>query len=331
MPEGEYIGYLKYAGESVKDGFLDTRKSAEALLGFDEILRFFVIRQRPDLKSLDFEIPVRIEKGSWTAFIPQTIEQWILTGGGIVATTYLTVAAKKLAEKDFEDVGLRDIFKRAIESAQWCIKISSHIGTTSKKRFEDVKIIQQNGEDIINIPNDEKKFLGVPKKQFDAYVDCPEKIFVKNVKLVENNRILELGVFENKKIKKIKITEKEKPIFYQRGDEENVLFPELKHGDSVELEGFITRGNEKANTIGFEYKDHVLTCKPENGHIITFKNKIISQLDTHFFPRVKIKGMISRAEQNNLYKEENRPQIIFNDIITIEKASNKRSLFDGKK
>ena len=42
--EEKYIGYLKYSGKSIEDGLLDARKSAEALLGFDEILRYFVTK-----------------------------------------------------------------------------------------------------------------------------------------------------------------------------------------------------------------------------------------------------------------------------------------------
>jgi len=327
--EEKYIGYLKYTGESVSEGYLDARKSAEALLGLDEILRYFVASERPDLRDLDFEIPVRIEKGSWIAFIPQTIDQWILAGLGITATAYLATAATKIAEKDFKGVGLRDVFKSAIKSAQWVIKIGSHVGTISRKRFDNAKIRQRNGKVFIDIPNANGDLLEVPKKNFDAYIECPEKIFSRNVSLVEKDRNLEIGVFEKgQEIRRVTITEKEKSFFYTKGDESNILFPELKHGEYVELEGYITKGNERTNTIGFEYEDHVLTCKPNNGHIITFKNKIISQLENHFFPKVLIKGIVNRTEQNNLYKGENRPQIIFTDLVPLEKLESKRSLFD---
>ena len=43
MTEEKYIGYLKYSGKSVEDGLMDARKSAEALLGFDEVLRYFIL------------------------------------------------------------------------------------------------------------------------------------------------------------------------------------------------------------------------------------------------------------------------------------------------
>ena len=44
--EGQ-LGYIKYSGELVRDGYLDARKSAQALLGVDEAVRFFVFQQAP--------------------------------------------------------------------------------------------------------------------------------------------------------------------------------------------------------------------------------------------------------------------------------------------
>lgn len=329
MKKDEYLGYLKYSGKAVEGGFLDTRKSSEALLGFDEILRYFVVNERPDLKNLDFEIPVRIEKGSWVAFIPQTIEQWIVTGTGLAFAAYVTSAATKIAQKDFKDVGLRDVFKNAIKSAQWVIRISSHIGIISKEKFDGAKIKQNNGKILIDIPDAKGKMLEVPKKYFDVYTACPKKIFSKNTGLIEDQRTLELGVFDDGKEEKIFITKKEKHIFHDESDRENVLFPELKHGQQVSLEGYITRGNERSNTIGFEYNEHVLTCRPINGDIVQFKNKIISHLADHFFPKIKIVGNVDRVKQkNNLYKEEDRPQIVFSDIIPLEKLDKKKTLFD---
>ena len=52
----QYLGYLKYEGELVDEGLMDARKSAQALLGFDECVRFFVCQLTPNLKNVDFEI-----------------------------------------------------------------------------------------------------------------------------------------------------------------------------------------------------------------------------------------------------------------------------------
>lgn len=323
--EEKYIGYLKYSGKSVEEGFLDTRKSAEALLGFDDILRYFILEENPDFKNIDYEIPVRVKKGTWGIWIPMGIGIWF-TG------KYLGSVATKAGSDGFFETGpskdIQKMFEGAIISAQWAIKIGSHIKTLTKRKFENAKIKQIKGEPIIEIPDEKGKILSVPKKYFDIYLKCPNKIFSKNASVIEQERTLEIGVFKNGAEDKVKVTEKEKAIFYTEEEvEEDILFPELKHGQNVELEGSITRGNEKTNTIGFEYEGHILTCKPENGNIATFKNKIISQLENHFFPLIKIIGRIDRTDENHLFKNP-RPQVIFSDIISLEKPEDNPSLFD---
>ncbi len=144
MDEEKYIGYLKYSGKLVEEGLLDAKKSAQALIGFDGAIRFFVDQQAPHLTQVDYELPVRVRQGPWEILIPKTIAQWIMAGGGIVITKYLSTAAKKMAEKDFDDVGIKDIFSKALKAIQWVIKIGKHIGNTTKKKFESVKFRNDN-------------------------------------------------------------------------------------------------------------------------------------------------------------------------------------------
>ena len=175
------------------------------------------------------------------------------------------------------------------------------------------------------------EILSVPKKYFDIYTKCPENLFSKNANLISKEKILEIGVFENGKEEKVTITNKERGIFYVGDDEEpseeEILFPELVDGQKVELVGEITRATESTNTIGFSYSGHVLTCKPSDGSIAAFKKKVISRIENHFFPMVKIVGTIKRTNENHLF-EEKRPQIIFTDIVPMEKTPNNQSLFD---
>lgn len=332
--EEKYIGYLKYYGESsVKDGLLDMRKSAEALVGFDEVLRHFLVIEDPSLLGVEFEIPVRIRKGSWEAVIPEIIDK-LLSPTGIMATAgsaYLLATANKAANDGLFQTGVaKDVkatFRAAIKSAQWVIKIGSYVGTLTKKKFENAQIDQSTQE--IKIPNNEGEYLAVPKKYLDLYTSCPEELFSKNASIIESERSLEIGVFEEGKEKKVSITEKEKTIFYRKSDEEtgDVLFPELKHGENVELEGEITRGNEKRNTLGFEYQEHILTCKPAQGSSITdFKNQIVSKSPNHIFPKVKIIGTVSRMDENGMITEK-RLTIVFSKITPIENVDqNQQSL-----
>lgn len=160
--------------------------------------------------------------------------------------------------------------------------------------------------------------MAVPKSVYDKFVDCPEKLFSKNACIVEKERVLELGVYENGEIIKTIISDKEKSIFYS--EREEIILPELKHGQHVELEGEITKGNERSNTIGFFYQGYVLTCKPEKESIVKFKSQIISKEKEHFFPKVKIVGVIDRKSKNEEFKEK-KPQITFSSIVPLESGT----------
>ncbi len=316
MEDEKYIGYIKYSGESVKDGLFDMRKSAEALLGFDEILRYFILQEDPTLKEIDFEIPVRIRKGSWEALIPTGLAIWF-------AKDYLSSIAKEAGKNGFLDSGpakdLEKIFKVSIKSAQWIIKIASHVGSLTKRKFENIKF--RNNNEQIGIPNDNNEYLYVPKKYFDLFEKCPENIFAKNSKIIEKERILEIGLYGQENVEKVIITEKEKSIFYTQSNNNEIILPELKHDQFVELDGEITRATESTNSIGFRYKEHTLVCKPKSGDIAQFKNQIISPESDHFFPKIKINGKVSRKDKNGDFKEK-KPQIFFSKItplITEEK------------
>ena len=71
----------------------------------------------------------------------------------------------------------------------------------------------------------------------------------------------------------------------------------------------VTRGNETANSIGFKYHEHILTCYPRTGNIVPFKR--------HLFLRCRITGEISRAEEHGGTSDP-RPKIIFDDLQIIE-------------
>lgn len=45
---------------------------------------------------------------------------------------YLQAAARKMAEKDFEGIGFRDLFAKALAGIQWFIKIGKHLGSVKQ-------------------------------------------------------------------------------------------------------------------------------------------------------------------------------------------------------
>lgn len=326
--EEKYLGYLKYSGKSVENGLLDARKSGEALLGFDELLRYFIEKEDPELSKIDFEIPVRIRKGSWEAAIPVIIEK-LLTLEGVLYTslvTYSTVTATKAAQDGLFNTGMakdiKGIVRTSFKAIQWVIKIAKHLGTMTVKEVR-AKISKIGPVITIELVNAKGEILIVPKKYYDIFERCPKNIFERTASLIEVDRIMEIGVIEeNGKIEKETITNNEKSIYATRSDDDGTLFPELRHGQYVELEGAITRGNEKTNTIGFEYHGHILTSKPIEGHIKDYKKAIVSQEKEHLFPSIRMIGQIDRRDENGGYKEK-RPLILFSKIIQIEEEHDK--------
>jgi hypothetical protein len=320
----EYFGYFKYEGSLVAAGYLDARKSAEALLGLDEVLRYFLFQQDKTLQEKEFELPVRIKKGSWEALIPKSLLDWLITGGGIAFTKYLTTAVTEIAKNDFKDKTTSDILKEAFKSMKWVIKIAIHLKSLVIKTFNDATFVEQNGNSLIGIQNEMKDWIYVPKKYIEAYRNCPEKLFEKLAHLIEPERELEIGTNESipldpdEEFRVAKITNSEKFIFYTKEDTEEVLFPELVHGSYVELEGHVTRGNENTNSIGFEYFRHILVCFPVNGNVKDYKALL--------FTNCILKGYVDRLSDDGSFNER-KPRIRFMSLEELPNSSNQGKLF----
>jgi hypothetical protein len=303
-----FLGVLKYEGRRVEDGYLDARTSARALMGFDTSLRFLVTRKEPQLATANFEIPVRICRGSWEAHIPHTIGQWILTGLGAAATAYIATAAKKFAENDFKEAHIKDVFKHALKAIQWLIRIGKHLGSFTHRKLTAVKWRNDNSE--IGLPNENGEYLYVPREYFEIYVESPSKLLSDIASVVETERELRIALNDEGQIEEVSITEHEKHIFFlDEPDDNQILFPELAHGMHIEIDGIVTRGNEVTNSIGFRYKDHILQCHPSEGSIVRYK--------PHLFLPCRIFGTITRESDEGTF-DELRPKIIFNDLKILD-------------
>ena len=308
MADSNDIGYLKYSGKLVEEGALDARKSAQALLGFDEAVRFFVRQQAPELAEANYEFPVRVVQGSWVISIPHDIIDLMKIAGGIVVTNYLAHAAGKMADNDFKDASLKEVFRNALSAIQWMMKIGKHLGTLGIKKFERPKFRNDNSE--IGIQNPKGEYLYVPKFYYDLYIAAGSKLLAKISELIEEERTLIIGVVKDGKNVEEQISKQSRYIFTQEETEsDDVVLPELEHGKKVRLEGEVTRGNEKTNNIGFQYRDHILTCEPESGSVVRFKPSL--------FLKARISGTVSRLDEFGRIAAR-RPKIIFKKIEPLE-------------
>jgi len=310
----KFIGTIKYCGESVENGMLDARKASQALIGFDEAIRFFSIIQNPNFQEVDFELPVKIRQGSWEAFIPDAI-MWIKATGAVAGSAYIVKAAQKMAEKDSDKVGIKAIILKSVEAIKWVIRIGKHIETTSIKKFKEVKFRNNNSE--IGIPDKKGELLWIPKEYLEWYSKCPSNILEKLVELVEEKRTLYIGSNDSTDNAFEIIANKHRPFFLPKL-EDDILFPELVHGMEVTLRGVITRGNGTANNMGFRYNEHILTVYPETGSIVQYKETL--------FLDAEILGTISRRDDKGELRLK-KPKIIFTSIKTIEKETDVPTLF----
>lgn len=313
MEEERYIGYIKYDGPLVEEGLMDARKQAQALLGLDSALRYFIGKQAPDFRNLDFEIPVRVRKGSWEALIPETISGWVQAGLGVIATAYFSKAAQKMAEKDFSDFGITDLFRNAIDALKWFAKIGKHMGDVAVRSFENTKFTDNNN--LIGIRNNDGEYLYVPKNILDMYISCNPKILEKLAENIEKGRELKIGTISDGVIDEVSIESDEKSIFCEEDTEldEEVLFPELVHGDDVVLDGEVTRENKTSNSMGFKYKDHILTAYPESGSIVPYKPLL--------FLECRLYGTINRLDEKGRIAAR-KPKIFFSHLEPLEKEEN---------
>ena len=107
---------------------------------------------------------------------------------------YLTTAATKLAENDFKEKGIKDIFKSAMSGLQWLIKIGKHLGTFEQRKLTGVK--WRNNNEEVGIPNSKGEIIYVQRWHFELYINCPISLLSDIVSIVELERNLVIGVKE---------------------------------------------------------------------------------------------------------------------------------------
>jgi hypothetical protein len=307
------IGYLKYKGDLVKSGLIDAKTAGNALVGLDEAIRYFNEKQSPEFSALDYQIPVKIEEGSWIAMVMATLG----AGVGAFALGYLKKAGEKMAENDFKDIGLGDVFKKSIDAFQSLLRLSKH---TKKDRDWDLtKVHITNDRKLIGIPNEQGEIIYIPYDYMNWFKNFPHSIIPKMTDSINDERELIIGLKNDDEPEEVVITKQDKHIFSKVEEEiyDDILFPEFKHGDNIRLEGKLRRGNESSNSLGFEYKGHMINCIPESGTVVKFKEAL--------FEKCVIVGTISRYSKNHKIFDK-RPTIIISHVVQLNDQS-QHSLF----
>ena len=312
---GDSLIIVKYSGAKAENGIMDARASAEALLGFDKMIRYAICNKEPKLKKVDFDLPVKVQKGTWEITIPEAI-------GSLVLTAYLVGLAQQAAKDGFLEIGLikdsKKLFMWAGKAIKWFIVITKHIRAIEEKRYKLGSKTKSGIE--VEIINDDGESLIVPLEFYEFFTESPSDLLEKNANIIEEEREM---TFIAHKEEPVSISFEEKKIYVgdEAEEESDIILPELKHGDEVELEGKIIRTNEDTKTIGFHYQDHTLTIIPEDKKLEKYKSQIVSAGEKHIFSeKVKIFGRVEREDKDGNFKYK-KPRIFFYDIRSIETKS----------
>lgn len=309
--ESSGVGYLKLYGEAVPTGVISASAAGNVLLGLDDCIKYFCRRQAPGLAAVDYEIPVKTSEGSWVVWV-QEHGMLVVTGiAAIGASSYVKKAAEKMAEKDFKDIGLSDVVRKSVDALKKLIDVLKH---TKGNREWTSDLHWAAGAGVVGIENESGETIYIPMEYLKWYMEIPPNMLKRISATVREGRSLEVGVRseDGGHFEATTITVEEKSFFGHQpaaNDDGEFLFPELEHGDTVRLEGKLTRGNENANSLGLEYHGHVLNCVPGIGNIKKYKHAL--------FLHCVVEGTVSR-----LYKQshiaERRPTIIISDITPLE-------------
>lgn len=291
MESENYVGYLKFYGKNIENGIIQADIAGQALIGFDGCIRFFNKKQNPEIILYDYKIPVITEKGSWVVWVLGSMAGM----AGIFGTAYLKKAGEKMAEKDFQDIGFSDIFRKSLLALKNLVDLIKHKKGNINWENEDFHIEQKNDSFFVSIKNESGESILIPIEQLEWFKNIPKKSLEKIVQGVMVGQSLSIGVRnENENFDSTSITNEEKSLFLssEEDEQEEVIFPELVHGETTQLEGKLVRGNEKTNSLGFEYKGVILNCHPTKGSIRQYKSSL--------FLKCKIDCYINRHEKSDL-------------------------------
>jgi len=286
-------GSVYIAGSSVKNGNVDLTKTIRYLNGLEKALKHHIDKSNPQIAS-SYSIEVQLRPGS----LVTDIIGLILVAGTTVplsvgATVYTKTALEQLAKNDIGDLTSKDLVNRAIKSMISTIKIAKHMGSMMhNKSFkpEETRVI--NSENIILINSNGEK-LGVTKDELDEFRDTPKNNYRDMISLINQDTSMYIS---DKSVDVNHISDSatsidfgDRSVFDDRDQQSNIdiIFPELIQDEIVVLEGELTRGNGRTNTLGFSYCGRILKCIPGGSDSVRTMRDML-------FGYVKIQARVDR-------------------------------------
>lgn len=303
--EQQSVGFVSYEWKGAPAGVIDANAGGTALIGIDEAVRFFNRKQARGFSSANYEIPVKTGEGSWIALVLGVLA----LPATAFATGYAKKAGEKMAERDFSDLGFKDVTRKSIDALRTLIELVKHTGKTSG--WDTAGAEWKENATIIGILNEAGEVLYLPVEYLKWYYEVPKSTLKKLVAPIANGRFMTIGSQPREgELRTVQVTSDQVALFDPDDNEEDeFLFPELEHGDDVALEGLITRGNQETNSMGFQYQGHILNCNPANGSVRRFKAAM--------FLHCRIHATVNR-HVTSLTHVDRRPTLIVNEVVPLE-------------
>lgn len=269
------LNFIKLEGKRVEDGKITIADIKNVLSGIEKTTKYFINSEHPDLAKSNYEIEVKVESGSLTAYLVGLL----LTGGTIVTTAYLASAATQLGKNDVGDKTTKDVLGSAVRKMKSTAKIAKHMGTMAKHQFqpEETKI---TGADNIVIISPTGAEMTVTKDELDIYAKAPKDIFKKMTSIVDKDTKLFIGeAGETETSPSIMTIDASSKPFFGSTDEtaDDVLFPEWQHGETLTLKGELRRANTNTGTLGFFYNNHTITSSLVGLEIKNIKDSLFDK------------------------------------------------------
>ena len=259
------VGAVYFTGSSVKNGRVDLAKTVKYLNGLEKALKYHINKSNSQATSTNTSIEVRLRPGS---LVTEILGLVVTTGIAAPVATYLTTAAVQLAKNDVGDLTTKDVAKKAIRGMVSTIKIAKHLGTMMhNKAFKPEEAKAIDADNII-LTNAKGEQLTVTKAELDQYRETPKNEYRDIVSLVDKDTSMYIGDEpidkDNIPDSAVSIDFKDKRVFDDRDQQvdSKLIFPELAQDDIVTIDGELTRGNGRTNTLGFSYSGRILKCIP---------------------------------------------------------------------
>lgn len=317
--------FVRIDGDDIIDGLIDIQSAKLVIDGTQEVVGYFLKREDSELsKSHELNYPISTREGCWEIVIP--FGTFIVgTVGGAVGgafraglNAYAKTTGEKISEAQFGKRETREVFESAFRKLDVVIKIAQHLGVVDRKSPLNIKIPDFKSKRAL-LTNNQGNVLSVTTDDIEVYRSCPERLLRSLASVVTDYRTVSIGYHAEGITHESVIDVDTKEVFAPEDEPQEPILPELQDGEYVKLQGYVSRGNQITNTIGFKYKDHVITCEP-NGKLIT------SYLNAHY-KTCEIVGMVTRTTRSEVeLGKRDRPKVIFDNLIMIDEAREPQQL-----